>query len=163
MKPTINEEEIKRFREGKLLVRRIALALCAAGIKTTGQSIYNHLKGLLESKEESVKTFFSVCALSPDMDGHVNRARDYYKGEVSSAGILYEEYEFLKKEFFEELEDSYGIGPDIDSLTNLIYKISEACSKGGILEPVNLIRVKTVLDNNGFPKSERLEIGRAHV
>jgi len=158
MQPKINESEIRRFSESKLLARRIALALCAEGITTSGQEIYNRLKGLSETKQGTVKTFFSLLALAPNVDKHINQARDFFNGELIKPGILYEEYEFLRREFFEEIKDTYGLEIEIDGLKIFLKQIERVLISNKIPEPNSFIRVNTILENDGFPKIERMDL-----
>ena len=159
LKNFIDETEIKKFRETKLLGRRIALTFVAEGQATKGLSIYNLLTGkATEDIVSSVKVFFSKLGLSTNLENMVNQAKNYFKGEVSSPGILYEEYEFLKNEFFEEqFIDSINLGYEKEGLESLMQHIEKALIGNKIPEPKSFVRVNSILDNNGFPKIERLD------
>lgn len=155
----IDDAELKTFREYKLQVRRIVLGICAEGITTKNLSIFNHLKGKSETDSDKTKTFFSVLALSAtNVQSHIDQAKRYFKKEVFKPGILYEEYEFLKNEFFEEeFIDVITLGHEKEGLRSLINEITSAISAGRISEPISFARVKTILESGGVPKSERLD------
>lgn len=158
-KQFIDDTELKLFREYKLQVRRIVLALCAEGVTTQNLSIYNKLKGKNETDPEKVKTFFSVLALSAtNVESHIYQAKSYFNEELSSPDILYEEYEFLKNEFFEEeFIDSINLGYEKDGLNDLMKEIAGALNSENISEPASFVRVNNILKKRGIPKSARLD------
>ena len=158
-KAYIGNAELKKFRETKLLGRRIVLALAAenAGIKPF--TVYNDMMGDSRTDvDSSVKQFYKKLALSSQIEKTINDVKNYFKGEAKSPGILYEEYEFLKNEFIEELFiDSINLGYEKEGLTEFVGQIQKAFTSNRISEPKSLERVKSILDNNGFPRAERLD------
>lgn len=164
-KAYIGNAEVKKFRATKLLGRRIVLALAAesSGIKPV--TVYNDMMGHSKSDvDSSVKQFYTKLALSAQLENTINDAKNYFKGEAKSPGILYEEYEFLKNEFIEELFiDSINLGYEKEGLTEFVEQIQKAFTSNKISEPKSFEKVKSILDNNGFPRAERLDIMLAEL
>lgn len=164
-KAYISNAELKKFRATKLLGRRIVLALAAesSGIKPV--TVYNDMMGHSKSDvDSSVKQFYTKLALSAQLENTINDAKNYFKGEAKSPGILYEEYEFLKNEFIEELFiDSINLGYEKEGLTEFVEQIQKAFTSNKISEPKSFEKVKSILDNNGFPRAERLDIMLAEL
>ncbi len=159
-KAYIGNAELKKFRVTKLLGRRIALAIATenAGIKPV--TIYNDMMGKSKTEVDSaVKQLYKKLALSYPLEKTINDAKNYFKGETKSPGILYEEYEFLKNEFFEEqFIDSINLGYEKEGLKRFIEQIEKAFTTNKISEPNSFAKVKSILDNDGFPKAERLDV-----
>jgi CheY-like chemotaxis protein len=159
LKTYIGDVELKKFRETKLLGRRIALAFAAEGQATKGITVYNLMNGSSKNEiDSSVKVFFSKLALSTNLEKMLKQAKDYYKGEVASPGILYEEFEFLKNEFFEEqFIDSINLGYERVGLQEFVEQIQRAFTENNIAEPKSFTRLHAILENAGIPKAERFD------
>ena len=157
-KNDIANSELKKFRETKLLGRRIALALAMEERGIQGYLVYNQMTGNSKdnNQDSSVKVFFSKLALSTNLDKIINQAIDYFNGVAQTPGILFEEYDFLKTEYFEELYlDSYQLGEERQMFKNFVSKIEKS------LEELNLStfivhKIKNILDKDGTPGIERL-------
>lgn len=161
----IGNAELKKFRATKLLGRRIALALAAENPGIKPVTIYNDMMGHSKTAvDSSVKQFYMKLALSSQLEKTINDVKNYFKGEASSPGVLYEEYEFLKNEFIEELFiDSINLGYEKEGLTEFVEQIQKAFTSNKISEPKSFEKVKSILDNNGFPRAERLDIMLAEL
>lgn len=159
-KKYIGNAELKKFRATKLLGRRITLALAAenAGIKPL--TVYNDMMGHSRTDiDSSVKQFYKKLALSSQLEKTINDVKNYFRGESKSPGVLYEEYKFLKNEFIEELYiDSINLGYEKEGLTEFFEQIQKAFTSNKISEPKSFEKVKSILDNNGFPRAERLDM-----
>lgn len=164
-KSYIGNAELKKFRATKLLGRRIVLALATenSGIKSV--TIYNYMMGHNKTDvDSSVKQFYAKLALSAQLENTINDAKNYFKGEAKSPGILYEEYQFLKNEFIEELFiDSINLGYEKKGLTEFVEQIQKSFTLNKISEPKSFEKVKSILDNNGFPRAERLDLMLAEL
>lgn len=158
-KSYIGNAELKKFRATKLLGRRIVLALAIQNMGIKPITVYNDMMGHSKTNiDSSVKQFYKKLALSSQLEKTINDVKNYFKGEASSPGILYEEYEFLKNEFIEEMFiDSISLGYETEGLTKFVEQIQKAFNSNNIPEPKSFEKVKSILDNNGFPKAERLE------
>lgn len=158
-KSYIGNAELKKFRYTKLLGRRIVLALAIQNMGIKPITVYNDMMGHSKTNiDSSVKQFYKKLALSSQLEKTINDVKNYFKGEASSPGILYEEYEFLKNEFIEEMFiDSISLGYETEGLTKFIEQIQKAFYSNNIPEPKSFEKVKSILNNNGFPKAERLE------
>ncbi|GHT78537.1 hypothetical protein AGMMS50262_21270 [Bacteroidia bacterium] len=158
LKEFIYESEIIKFRETKLLGRRVALALAAENQGVKGIVVYNIMTGNDKTDiDSSVKVFFSKFALSSNLDKMINQAKDYFKGESPSPGILYEEYGFLKTEYFEELFlDTYNLDGERSLFLKFVSIIEKAFEELKIAVPYILNKIKTILEEDGTPSIERL-------
>jgi CheY-like chemotaxis protein len=164
-KAYIGNAELKKFRATKLLGRRIALALATENTGIKPVTVYNDMMGHSRTDvDSSVKQFYKKLALSSQLEKTINDVKNYFKGEASSPGVLYEEYEFLKNEFIEELFiDSINLGYEKEGLTDFVGQIQKAFTSNRISEPKSFEKVKSILDNNGFPRAERLDIMLAEL
>ncbi len=164
-KAYIGNAELKKFRATKLLGRRIALALATENTGIKPVTVYNDMMGHSKTGvDSSVKQFYKKLALSSQLEKTINDVKNYFKGEASSPGVLYEEYEFLKNEFIEELFiDSINLGYEKEGLTEFVGQIQKAFTSNRISEPKSFEKVKSILDNNGFPRAERLDIMLAEL
>lgn len=164
-KAYIGNAELKKFRATKLLGRRIALALATENTGIKPVTVYNDMMGHSRTDvDSSVKQFYKKLALSSQLEKTINDVKNYFKGEASSPGVLYEEYEFLKNEFIEELFiDSINLGYEKEGLTKFVGQIQKAFTSNRISEPKSFEKVKSILDNNGFPRAERLDIMLAEL
>lgn len=158
-KTYIGNAELIKFRATKLLGRRIVLALAIQNMGIKPITVYNDMMSHSKTNiDSSVKQFYKKLALSSQLEKTINDVKNYFKGEASSPGILYEEYEFLKSEFIEEMFiDSISLGYETEGLTKFVEQIQKAFNLNNIPEPKSFEKVKSILDNNGFPKAERLE------
>lgn len=159
-KKNIDSAELKKFREAKLLGRRVALALAAEDPDRTGVTIYNIMTGnnVISAKDKSPNQLYTSLAMSSLLQETLNDAISYFKGETFSLDILYEEYEFLKKEYFEErFIDSMNLGNEREVLEEFVLRLDKAISVKRLSEPVSFQRVKSILRCYGFPKQDRLE------
>lgn len=158
-KAYIDDAELKKFRVTKLLGRRIALALAAENTGIKPLTVYNDMMGHSRTDiDSSVKQFYKKLALSSQLEKTINDVKNYFKGEAKSPGVLYEEYEFLKSEFIEELFiDSINLGYEKEGLREFVVEIEKAFTSKGISEPKSFEKVKSILDNDGFPRAERLD------
>jgi CheY-like chemotaxis protein len=161
----IGDAELKKFRATKLLGRRIVLALAAENPGIKPVTVYNDMMGHSKTNvDSSVKQFYKKLALSSQLERTINDAKNYFIGEAKSPGILFEEYEFLKKEFIEELFiDTINLGYERDGLQNFVEQIQKAFTSNRIPEPKSFEKVKSILDNNGFPGAERLDVMLAEL
>lgn len=164
-KAYIGNAELKKFRATKLLGRRIALALATENTGIKPVTVYNHMMGHSRTDvDSSVKQFYKKLALSSQLEKTINDVKNYFKGEASSPGILYEEYEFLKNEFIEELFiDNINLGYEKGGLNEFMEQIQKAFTSNRISAPRSFEKVKSILDNNGFPRAERLDIMLAEL
>ncbi len=164
-KAIIGNAELNKFRETKLLGRRIALAFAAEDQERKADTIYNLMTGHTKtSVDGSVKQLYTKLALSSQVEKTINDAKNFFKGEANSPGILYEEYEFLKNEFFEEqLIDSINLGYEKEGLQEFIEQIHKALTTNRISTFNSFEKVKYILDHNGIPKAERLDIMLAEL
>jgi len=155
----VDDIGVKKFRETKLLGRRIALAFAAEGQAIKGITVYNLMTGNSKSNvDSSVKQLYIKLALSSQLEVSINDAINYFKGEGMNPGILYEEYEFLKNEFFEEqFIDSMNLGYEKEGLKEFVRQIEGAYTKNRIAEPKSFERVKSILDKDGYPREKRLD------
>jgi hypothetical protein len=159
-KKNIDNAELKRFRDAKLLGRRVALALAAEDPDRTGATIYEIMTGndIINAKNKSVNQLYTCLAMSSLLQETINDAIRYFKGETFSLDILYEEYEFLKKEYFEErFIDGMNLGNDREVLEEFVSRLEKAISVKRISEPVSFQSVKSILRRYGFPRQDRLE------
>ena len=158
-KNCITDSEVKNFRATKLLGRRVALALAMEELGVQGHVVYERMTGNTNTsnKDSSVKVFFSKLALSPNLEKMISQAIDYFKGRAQTPGILFEEYEFLKTEYFEELLDTYHFGEEGYEFLKFVEIIEKSLGELHITIPPLLIRIKTILDKDGTPSIKRLD------
>ena len=159
IKTQIGNAELNRFRETKLLGRRIALAIAAEKTVITSLTVFNEMMRQSKTHSDStVRQLYKKLAISSELDNTINDAINYYNGKAKSPGILYEEYLFLKKEFFEELFiDSINLGNEKIGFEEFIIYIEKVFLAKNASEPKSFERLKSILYNNGYPKYERIE------
>ncbi len=157
----IDDESLKKFRETKLLGRRVALGLALFSL--SGKEIYIRMTGDNNNDGEKKfegrkKQFYTRLTLPNNPEKLIDEAKEYFKGERSSIAIIFEEYEFLKNEFIEELFiDSINLGYERDGFYDFIRQIEKAFSSTNMDEPKSFEIVKSILDNEGFPRAGRLD------
>lgn len=153
-KQGIDDDELEKFRNIKLLGRRLVLGIAAMNRGIKPEKIYTKMTG---EEKTRVNEFFSMLALPKNPQPLIENLRDYCNGIKVKPGVLYEEYKFLKSEFFdEELFDEYRLAHEHEILENFIEQITTAFIEHEISEPVSLKRVRLILENKGVPKLERL-------
>jgi len=157
----IDDESLKKFRETKLLGRRVALGLALFSL--SGKEIYIRMTGDNDNDGEKKfndrkKQFYTRLALPNNPEKLIEEAKEYFKGERTSISIIFEEYEFLKNEFIEELFfDSINLGYEREGFQKFITQIEKSFSSSDMDEPKSFEIVKRILDDDGFPRAERLD------
>lgn len=157
LKKNIDEIELDKFRKARLFGRRLALAYAADNDKANSLSIYEKLTGeKRESIDASIKgLFMTKLALSSNIESMVDQAKEFFFKRAKKVDILYEEYLFLKEEYFEEMQDAYNLGDrEQKLLSDFISTLENTLCDLKIEIPPFLLRIRTIK----FPKIERLSI-----
>ncbi|MCX6199727.1 MAG: hypothetical protein NTY88_10995 [Bacteroidetes bacterium] len=151
----IDEYELKKFRENKLLGRRLILAL-AVFYELPSLKIFEIMTGEKDNdKKGGTKTLFGQMAISQKLMPLKEQIKSYSIGD--KLPILKEEYDFLKEEFIdEELSSIEDLGKDHTHLKAIVNDIKAVFEKKNLLIPPTLMRVKYILENEKMPKPERL-------
>lgn len=151
----INEQEVKKFRDNKLVGRRLILAL-AIFYDLTPVKIFEIMAGKKDDKgKNGTKQLFGQLALSQKLMDLKEQIKSYSIG--NKLPILKEEYDFLKEEFIdEEFSNVDDLGKDHTYLKKLVNDIKVVFDKKDLSIPPTLMRVKYILENEKAPKFERV-------
>lgn len=151
----IDEHELNKFRDNKLLGRRLILAL-AVFYELESLKIFEIMTGEKDNaKKDGTKQLFGQLALSQKLAHLKEQIKFYSIG--NKLPLLKEEYDFLKDEFIdEELSDADDLGDDYTCLKIIVNDIKAAFDKKDLSIPPTLMRVKYILENRKIPKLERL-------
>lgn len=152
----IDEYELRKFRDNKLLGRRLVLAL---GIfyELPSLKIFEIMTGEKDdSKKSGTRQLFGQLAISQKLVQLKEQIKSYSIGD--KLPILKEEYNFLKEEFIdEELSSVEDLGEDYKHLRTIMNDIKKVFDKKNLQIPSTFMRVKYVLEDDKMPKLERLD------